>query len=101
MEIPTELKGKDINLTHLGVNEVAWQRSDAIQLLDSFMSKSVFVLGGDVLSNQNDNYKHNYDNWYFEKEHGDEKESILKAKEYISNYPEGDYVFVIVTEKNS
>ena len=54
------------------------------------------VIGGDVLSKQGDYYKHNYDNWYFEPNEGTFNQSILKAENYIKNYPEGNYIFVLV-----
>ena len=99
MIIPNTWKGKEIDLSYLGLNEVAWRKVDAIELLNYFELNSVFVLGGDVLSLQKGSYKHNYDNWYFEKSMGNFKDSIRKAKHYLENYPDGDFIFVLVIEQ--
>jgi hypothetical protein len=98
MKIPKNIQEKAIDLTSIGLNEVAWQKGDALLLLDYFDTNSVFVLGGDVLTLQDGTYQHNYDNWFFEKNEGNAKDSVQKAKIYISDYPEGNYVFVIVSE---
>ena len=97
MLIPNSLKKKAIDLNYIGLSEVAWSKNDAIELLDHLEVSSVFVLGIDVLSFQDDSYKHNFDSFYFQKADGDFQDSIKQAKLYLQNYPEGDFVFVIVT----
>lgn len=98
MDIPDQLKGKEISLKSIGLNEVAWNYDDALTLIEHYENNKIFILGGDVLEKTDNEYRHNYDNWYFEKEYGSYKKSINKAKAYISNYPKGEYAFVFVTE---
>ena len=81
MDIPQELKGKDISLKHLDLSEVAWKKSDALKLIDHLQSKGNFILGGDVLKKDED---------------GDAQQSAEHTRNYINKYPEGDYAFVFV-----
>ncbi|MBT3321371.1 MAG: hypothetical protein HN392_03705 [Anaerolineae bacterium] len=98
MKIPPHLKGKEISLEHIGLSEVAWSKNDALDLLKYLEATDHFVLGGDVLALEVDHYQHNYDNWHFNFEDGDAKESIEQAASYINKYPAGDYAFVLVTD---
>jgi hypothetical protein len=58
-----------------------------------------FVLGGDVLVLEPEGYRYNYDNWYFNLEYGDAKESIAHTRDYIKKYPSGNYAFVLVIDQ--
>lgn len=98
MLIPKELLGKEINLQPMGLNEVAWLYDDALKFISHCENNSIFILGGDVLSKDDKEYRHNYDNWSFEPEQGNYKDSIIKTKDYINNYPKGEYAFVFVTQ---
>ena len=96
MDIPQELKGKEISLEHLHLSEVAWLKTDVLKLIDHLQSKGSFILGGDVLKKYEDGYRHNYDNWYINQEDGDAKQSAVHTRNYINKYPEDDYAFVFV-----
>ncbi len=98
MNIPEELKSKEISLSSLGLNEVAWKYEDALHLIDTFDKNKRFILVGDVLAKDGNKYRHNYDNWYLNTDQGNYKDSIKKAKDYITNYPKGDYAYVFVTK---
>ncbi len=98
MDIPEELRGKEISLSDIGLSEVAWKYEDALHLIDAFYKNKIFILGGDVLVIDGNEYRHNNDNWYLNTDHGNYKDSIKKAKDYITNYPKGDYAFVFITK---
>lgn len=98
MKIPEQLKGKEINLSSIGLSEVAWKYEDALTLIVHCENNKIFILGGDVLAKDGSKYRHNYDSWYLNTDQGNYKDSIKKTKEYITNYPKGDYAFVFVTE---
>lgn len=98
MDIPEQLKGKEISLSSIGLSEVAWKYEDALTLIELCEKNKIFILGGDVLAKDEDEYRYNYDNWYLDINQGNYKDSIIKTKEYITNYPKGDYAFVFVTE---
>ncbi|WP_330147043.1 Imm40 family immunity protein [Shewanella oncorhynchi] len=96
MNIPEELKGKEITLGHLHLSEIAWRKIDALKLVGHLQSKGDFILGGDVLKKEVDGYRPNYDSWYLNQEDGDATQSAERARNYINKYPEGDYAFVFV-----
>ena len=96
--IPEQLKGKEISLTSIGLSEVAWQFDDALLFINDCEKTSVFILGGDVLSKEENEYRHNYDNWYVDTKQSELEDSVKKAREYVSNYPKGNYAFIFVTE---
>jgi hypothetical protein len=96
MNLPLHLERKGISLEHIGVNEVAWIKDDALDLLKYLELNDSFVLGGDVLVLEPDGYRYNYDNWYFNLEDGDANESIEHTRNFIKNYPSGNYAFVLV-----
>lgn len=98
MDIPEQLKGNEINLSSSGLNDVAWKYEDALALIEHCEKNKTFILGGDVLAKKDNEYQHNYDNWYFNSNQGNYKDSVKKTKEYITNYPRGDYAFVFVTK---
>ncbi len=96
MDIPSHLKGKEIPLNSIGLNEVAWEKDTALELLDYFRKAGAFVLGGDVLIKDSHKYRHNFDNWHFDQTDGNAEQSVEYTRHYIKNYPPGDYVFVLV-----
>ncbi|NQX87422.1 MAG: hypothetical protein HRT77_02045 [Halioglobus sp.] len=96
MDIPVELKGKEISLEHLHLSEVAWHRDDALKPAKHLGKVKSVILGGDVLARDTDGYRHNYDNWYLKPDNAGSAASVEQTINYIHNYPEGDYVFVFV-----
>ena len=98
MDIPSSLKGKEIPLAHIGCNEVAWLRNDALELIDYLSKNGSFILGGDVLTLEPKGYRHNYDNWFFEPEDGDALQSVEHTKNYINKYPAGNFAFILVVK---
>ena len=98
MDIPEELKGKEISLSSIGLSEVAWRSEEALLLIEYFERKKIFILGGDVIAIDGNEYQHNYDSWYINTDQGSFEDSIQKAKAYISNYPKGKYAFVFIAE---
>ena len=98
MDIPPDLSSKAVSLQHVGVNNVAWEKSDALKVLEYYETQEIVILGGDVLAKKDGQYHHNYDNWHFDHENRNSQLSIDYTRRYINEYPEGDYVFAMVTE---
>jgi len=96
MDIPEELKGKEISLKHLHLSETAWRKEDALLLAEHLGKIGSIILGGDVLAKDAGVYRHNYDNWYLKPGDAGAAVSVEQAINYIINYPEGDYAFVFV-----
>ena len=104
MNIPDDLKSRAIELSPMGFNELAWERGDAIVLLNSLRGTNTIILGGDVLKRVENNWKHNYDNWHFDPSalnslEKNSEDSITSAERYIQNYPKGSYAFVLVSRQ--
>ena len=101
LELPPQLASKAIDLTEIGLNELAWSREDALLILELFSEHSTVVLGGDVLKLRGSKYHFTYDNWHFDPIPIDppaqnSKNSIQVASTYIEKYREGPFVFVLV-----
>ncbi len=63
-KLPDEYESKKISLSTLNVFGFAWKREDFFKFLKDPISKQFAILGGDVLSVQNDKLSFTYDNWY-------------------------------------
>jgi hypothetical protein len=98
MGIPSELSNKSIPLEHIGLSEVAWHKDDALLYIEYLEEEGQFILGGDVLSLDSGEYRHNNDNWYFERSDGNAKQSIEHTRNYINKYPAGNHAFVLVVD---
>ena len=101
MQIPEELKTRSIDLAPLGLNELGWTKTDALELLTHLQHGFCIVLGGDVLSRTQDGWQHNYDNWHFNPDSSQSQErnstlSINLAIDYIQKYQVGNFAFVLV-----
>ena len=101
MQIPIQFMPQAIDLAAIGCNEVGWSRADALDLLETLQAAHGVVLGGDVITEADGKWQHNYDNWFFNPDLSQSPEvnsvlSISKARQYIQNYPLGPYAFVLV-----
>lgn len=90
--------------THIGVDEFALLKSDALKALQMLQEHRIPVLGGDVYCNDNGKIKYTYDNWYCDRENNENNDeyalrSIINAKYFIENYTllgNGSPIFVLV-----
>ena len=106
--IPNELKNVVISLEHLHLSEIAWSKENVIQIIECLQKAEIGILGGDVLSIQQGEYRHNYDNWYSAKAECESKSefaerSYKEANKYINSYPDpkdGSIAYVLVIEKD-
>jgi len=94
-----------VSLEHLGINNWALPRNDALEALSKFESSGVAVLGGDVFVLSNGYIEQNYDNWYYEcgpKESNADlvHSSIEKTRHYIENYLDQNALFALVPQRN-
>jgi hypothetical protein len=108
MIIPETIKANAISLQNIGVNDVAWLRSDALELLKTLEGSAIAVLGGDVLKKVRENYKYNYDHWSSDIKPGEQwaayaARSRKETQDYIESYPDngnGEYIYCLIfTEK--
>jgi hypothetical protein len=90
-----KLLKRGLSLDGIGVNNWAFSKESALNILDRFEELQVTILGGDVLELINGNIQHNYDNWYCNKLPDETdiefaRRSIIVAREYIKKYYTND-----------
>jgi hypothetical protein len=93
-----------ISLAAYGINDLAWERDDALHLLNSLLNDNVGVLGGDVYILKSNTLTPTYDNWYINEKSGENLtefylRSKIEARLYIESYPKNDlknHVFSMV-----
>jgi hypothetical protein len=96
---------KGVALTHLGLQEVALHRTDALTAIQTLAHMSVPILGGDVYFDNFGKIELAYANWYVDRQPEEShmafvERSCKKAKEYISSFPDRPdrrALFVLVT----
>jgi hypothetical protein len=101
---PKELLHKGYSLKQNGVNEIAWKKVDAYQVIEFLMKSGYAILGGDVYTKEGGNFIPTYDSWFINKQEKISWENfILKSKEkalaYIEHYYSvngSDYLYVLV-----
>jgi len=91
-----ELVSRAISLDEIGVNEVAWKRDDALEVLKALSEQKCVILGGDVLVIKETGIEYTYDNWFSDKKvkplnDWSEKVRVSAeiARKYINKYHEG------------
>lgn len=91
-EIIEKITQKSISLGEYGLSELAWNKEDAKNLIDSIMKDGIGILGGDVYKLTANHLEPLYDNWACEPGITEsEEEYYLRSKfeslKYIENYP--------------
>lgn len=87
-EIREKITKNSVLLEKYGLNELAWSREDAQDLIRDIMNDYIGILGGDVYVLKNDRLEALSDNWYCDLVDTEEdfKKSKIKALDYIKNY---------------
>ncbi|MGB8506889.1 MAG: Imm40 family immunity protein, partial [Pyrinomonadaceae bacterium] len=86
----------------LGVNEIALQRSAALEAIETLKGSQVAIFGGDVLRVSNDRPSYTGDSWYCERQNSEALNDFLKrswdvAEQYIRAYPQSEEGKVLYT----
>lgn len=93
-----------LSLHQWGVNNWALTKDQAMEKLEQFERIKIPILGGDIYELVNGEPKSNDDNWYCNRNHGEDdnefvERSINRARNYINTYrnPTGlEVLFVLV-----
>lgn len=88
-----------------GLNDLAWKKEDAINLIKSLLKDKIGILGGDVyLINPSNHLEFLYDNWACERVEDESNndfysKSKLESLKYIEKYPVGknENIFFSIT----
>ena len=103
-ELPEELMISAKSLEHLGISEMAWDRENAIKVIEFLYSNNYAILGGDVYKEEDGDLNATYDSWYFNRSEAKSaqdflQESSKRAIMYINRYHarngEGYYYSII------
>jgi len=102
-EIKEKLAQKSISLERYDIDDLAWTKEDAENLINTIMKDKIGILGGDVYKLTATRLEPLCDNWFCEPAKAEsEEEYYLRSKveslRYIKNYPiaaEEDIVFSI------
>lgn len=91
-EIFNMLMKKAISLEKYGLNDLAWKKEDALELIKSLMTDPIGVLGGDVYKINGDRLIPLYDNWSCDPNKNEGQKSHFQRSKfasikYIENYP--------------
>ncbi len=107
-EIKEKIIQKSISLEKYGLNDLAWSKEDAKNLVESIMKDRIGILGGDVYKLEANRIEPLDDNWACEPGQTESQEefymrSKVESLNYIENYPlreEKNIIFSITfTEK--
>ena len=97
MGLPTQLSSRlraaAIEHQPEGCDHVAWERPDALAVIDELAGSGVAILGGDVLCRVGETFEHSFDNWSVERHTGERwveyaERSRSAARAYVSRYAE-------------
>lgn len=94
------------SLQQLGINNVAWNYHDVLNVIEYLVEHGYVILGGDVYNINGDILESTYDSWHTDDASLDNQNLIAVAQartiEYINNYHlrNGDqYLYSLVFEK--
>ena len=93
LDLPAAVAAQARSLAALGRKEVAWSRGAVLEILPHLRSKSVAVLGGEVVRFTEGRIHQTSDNWHTEPVHGEAfadyaQRSIENTERYIMGYSE-------------
>ena len=82
-----------VSLFEQGENTVIIPIELSNDIIDILENLNFFILGGDLYrKNNNNEFKHTYDNWYYE---GNiQSDSIIKTRKYLDNFKNNQNLYV-------
>jgi hypothetical protein len=90
-----EITKKSIGLEKYGLNDLAWSKEDAQNLINLLMTEKIGILGGDVYQLTSYSFRPLGDNWSCEYNYNELIDdyylrSKIESLKYINNYPVSD-----------
>jgi hypothetical protein len=91
-EIRRKITQNSILLENFGINDLAWNRNNAIKLINEIMTDKIGILGGDVYKLTSNRLESLYDNWSCEPKKDELEDAYYfrsksESLKYIQNYP--------------
>jgi hypothetical protein len=97
---------RGVPLNHLGLRDIALEKSQALAAIDLLQDASRSILGGDVYLKRGDRIEVGYANWHSDPKPGEGHENFVlrscaETRKYIEGFPPCDAVplFVFVVGK--
>ena len=100
--VTTGMELRSISLKSIGVDGIAYTKSEALRIADEYYDSNIPILGGDVYIFNNGDIKPTYDNWYSNRNNSETLyeyvvRSYQVACDYIKKYPDNaNIIFSIV-----
>lgn len=91
-DVVNKVMKKAISLEKYGLNDLAWKKEDALELIKSLMADPIGILGGDVYKINADRLIPLYDNWSCDPIRNENQISHFERSKndsikYIEDYP--------------
>ena len=101
--VVTGMKLRSISLESIGVDGIAYTKSEAQRIADEYYSSNIPILGGDVYICNNGDIKPTYDNWYCNRNDSETSyeyvvRSYQVACDYIKKYPDKANIFFSIVK---
>jgi hypothetical protein len=108
--LDAETRNRGLSLESEGVNEVCWEKSDALRVVSVASQAGLPILGGDVWRHESDGrWRPTGDNWFSEPHQAEHarafaERALSEATAFLERYPDpgnGTRRYVIVFGKRS
>ena len=101
--VATGIELRSISLESIGVNGIAYTKSEALRIAEEYYNSNIPILGGDVYLFNNGNIKPTYDNWYCNRNNSETSyeyvvRSYQVACDYIKKYPDNANIFFSIVK---
>lgn len=101
--VATGMKLRSISLESIGVDGIAYTKSEALRIAEEYYNSNIPILGGDVYLFNNGNIKPTYDNWYCNRNNSETSyeyvaRSYQVACDYIKKYPDNANIFFSIVK---
>lgn len=101
--VATGMELRSISLESIGVDGIAYTKSEALRIAKEYYNLNIPILGGDVYFFNNGNIKPTYDNWYCNRNNSETSyeyvaRSYQVACDYIKKYPDKANIFFSIVK---
>lgn len=101
--VATGIELRSISLESIGVNGIAYTKSEALRIAEEYYNSNIPILGGHVYLFNNGNIKPTYDNWYCNRNNSETSyeyvvRSYQVACDYIKKYPDNANIFFSIVK---
>ena len=99
----TGMELRSICLKSIGVDGIAYTKSEALRIADEYYNSNIPIIGGDVYIFNNGDIKPTYDNWYSNRNNSETPyeyvtRSYQVACDYIKKYPDKANIFFSIVK---